>query len=49
MFIRIGRTGRAGESGEAISLCSRRVYLTLKDIQKLIKKDIEMVKKHPYS
>jgi len=46
---RIGRTGRAGESGEAISLCSDEEFKYFKDIQKLIKKDIEMVKKHPFS
>lgn len=46
---RIGRTGRAGESGEAISLCSHEEVPYLKGIQKLIKKDIDVIKKHPYS
>ncbi len=46
---RIGRTGRAGESGEAISLCSHEELPYFKGIQKLIKKDIDVVKKHPYS
>jgi ATP-dependent RNA helicase RhlE len=46
---RIGRTGRAGESGEAISLCSHEELPYLKGIQKLIKKDIDVIKKHPYS
>ena len=46
---RIGRTGRAGEKGEAISFCTREEMPYFKDIQKLIKKDIEVVKKHPFS
>lgn len=46
---RIGRTGRAGESGEAISLCSHEELPYLKGIQKLIKKDIDVIKKHPYA
>lgn len=46
---RIGRTGRAGESGEAISLCSQEELPYLKGIQKLIKKDIDVIKKHPYA
>lgn len=45
---RIGRTGRAGASGTAISFCdySEKVYLA--EIQKLIKKGIVVVKDHPY-
>ena len=46
---RIGRTGRAGESGEAISLCSHEELPYFKGIQKLIKKDIDVIKKHPYA
>jgi ATP-dependent RNA helicase RhlE len=46
---RIGRTGRAGESGEAISLCMDEEISYFKAIQKLIKKDIAVVKQHPYS
>lgn len=45
---RIGRTGRAGENGIAISLCMREEMPYLKAIQKLIKKDIPVVKKHPF-
>jgi len=43
---RIGRTGRAGANGVAISFCdwSEKTYLT--DIQKLIKKTIPVVKDH---
>lgn len=46
---RIGRTGRAGSNGIAISLCMREEIPYLKAIQKLIKKEIEVVKKHPYA
>jgi ATP-dependent RNA helicase RhlE len=45
---RIGRTGRAGASGIAISFCEaeERPYLT--DIQKLIGKNIPVIKEHPF-
>ncbi|TWI85032.1 ATP-dependent RNA helicase RhlE [Lacibacter cauensis] len=45
---RIGRTGRAGASGVAFSFCdwSEKTFLT--DIQKLIKKQIPVVKDHAY-
>ena len=45
---RIGRTGRAGASGTAISFCdwSEKTFLT--DIQRLIKKTIPVVKDHPF-
>lgn len=46
---RIGRTGRAGSTGIAISLCMREEIPYLKAIQKLIKKDIEVIKKHPFA
>ena len=46
---RIGRTGRAGETGEAISLCSQDELAYFKGIQKLINKDIDVIKKHPFS
>ncbi len=45
---RIGRTGRAGESGIAISMCDREEAKYLKEINKLIKKEIDVVKKHPF-
>lgn len=38
---RIGRTGRAGASGEAISLCSQRDERMLTNIEKLIKRKLE--------
>ena len=45
---RIGRTGRAGNGGVAISFCSKDEHAYWKDIQKLIKVDVETVKEHPY-
>jgi ATP-dependent RNA helicase RhlE len=45
---RIGRTGRAGNGGIAISFCSKDEYGYWKDIQKLIKVDVETISNHPY-
>jgi ATP-dependent RNA helicase RhlE len=45
---RIGRTGRAGASGIAISFCDYEEKISLSDIQKLISKKIPIVKDHPY-
>lgn len=45
---RIGRTGRAGRSGCAISFCSAEELPLLKDIQKLIGKQIPVVEDHPF-
>jgi ATP-dependent RNA helicase RhlE len=45
---RIGRTGRAGLSGIAISFCEEEEIPYLKDIQKLIGKTIPEVKDHSY-
>jgi ATP-dependent RNA helicase RhlE len=45
---RIGRTGRAGASGVAISFCDWGEKIYLSDIQKLIKKTITVVTDHPY-
>ncbi|WRS26374.1 DEAD/DEAH box helicase [Oscillospiraceae bacterium MB08-C2-2] len=45
---RIGRTGRAGLSGIAISFCDVTEKPYLKDIQKLIRKDIPVVGAHPF-
>lgn len=39
---RIGRTGRAGANGQAISFCNEEERAYLKDIQKLIGKTIEL-------
>ena len=46
---RIGRTGRAGESGTALSFCAEEEMPYLKDIHKLIKKNIEVVSAHPFA
>ncbi len=46
---RIGRTGRAGESGTAWSFCNSEERIYLKNIHKLIKKDIDVIKSHPFS
>ena len=45
---RIGRTGRAGSSGKAISFCTHEEMPYMKDINKLIKQKIEVVSKHPF-
>ena len=45
---RIGRTGRAGASGLAISLCDQEEVEFLRDIQKLIKRDVPVVEQHPF-
>lgn len=45
---RIGRTGRAGASGIAISFCDGEERADLKEIQKLIKKTIPVIAEHPF-
>lgn len=45
---RIGRTGRAGASGKSISFCDVEEKAYLKDIQKLIGKQVPVVEGHPY-
>ena len=45
---RIGRTGRAGASGVAISFCDYSEKVFLKDIEKLIKKPIPVAKSAMY-
>ena len=45
---RIGRTGRAGSSGIAISFCDAEEKQYLKDINKLINKTIPVVLDQPY-
>lgn len=45
---RIGRTGRAGANGSAISFCDWSEKTFLSDIQKLIKKNIPVVKGHAF-
>ena len=46
---RIGRTGRAKNSGVAISFCNIEERAYLKDIQKLIDQKIPVVTKHPFA
>ncbi len=45
---RIGRTGRAGASGLAISFCDREERPYLRDIQKLINQQIPVITAHPF-
>ena len=45
---RIGRTGRAGAKGVAISFCDWSEKIFLSDIQKLIRKTIPVVKAHSF-
>ncbi|MBL7830676.1 MAG: DEAD/DEAH box helicase, partial [Saprospiraceae bacterium] len=46
---RIGRTGRAGASGVAFSFCDQDEWSLLKDIQKLINFNIDIMDTHPYT
>ncbi|MFN0032413.1 MAG: DEAD/DEAH box helicase [Flavobacteriales bacterium] len=46
---RIGRTGRAGASGTAISFCESEERAYLKDIQKLISQQIPVLSNREYS
>jgi ATP-dependent RNA helicase RhlE len=45
---RIGRTGRAGAGGVAISFCDSEEKVYLRDIQKLIQQTVPVVKDHPF-
>jgi ATP-dependent RNA helicase RhlE len=45
---RIGRTGRAGNGGIAISFCGKDEHQYWKDIQKLIKVDVKTINDHPF-
>jgi ATP-dependent RNA helicase RhlE len=45
---RIGRTGRAGHDGIALSFCDAEETAYLKDIHKLIGKQVPVVGEHPY-
>ncbi|MDX2021983.1 MAG: DEAD/DEAH box helicase [Deltaproteobacteria bacterium] len=45
---RIGRTGRAGASGQAVSLCDGEERAFLRDIERLIKLKIPVHEAHPY-
>ncbi|GAA4827157.1 DEAD/DEAH box helicase [Algivirga pacifica] len=45
---RIGRSGRAGEEGIAISLCEPEENTYVKDIEKLTGQKLTVVKEHPF-
>lgn len=45
---RIGRTGRAGANGTALTFCDAEERAFLKDIEKLIGKKISVVDDHPF-
>ncbi|NDK09925.1 DEAD/DEAH box helicase [Candidatus Gracilibacteria bacterium] len=45
---RIGRTGRAGKDGVALSFCDREEFEYLMDIEKLTGQKIRRMEKHPY-
>ena len=45
---RIGRSGRAGEEGVAIGICEPEENEFIRDIEKLIKQKIKVIKDHPY-
>ena len=45
---RIGRCGRAGDTGVSISICEPEENEYARDIEKLIKQRIETIQKHPF-
>lgn len=45
---RIGRSGRAGEAGNAISLCEPEENVYIKDIEKLINQNINIINDNPF-
>ena len=45
---RIGRCGRAGETGVSISICEPEENTFVKDIEKLINQKIKVVQNHPF-
>lgn len=45
---RIGRSGRAGEEGNAISLCEPEENAYIKDIEKLIHQHIKLISDNPF-
>ncbi|MBC7476052.1 MAG: DEAD/DEAH box helicase, partial [Candidatus Sericytochromatia bacterium] len=45
---RIGRTGRAGAEGISLSFCDQEEKAFLRDIHKLINKNIPVIEDHPY-
>jgi ATP-dependent RNA helicase RhlE len=45
---RIGRTGRAGAEGRAVSFCAPEELEQLRDIERLIRRDITVAKEHEW-
>lgn len=45
---RIGRSGRAGELGNAISICEPEENAFIRDIERLIKQKISIINENPY-
>ena len=45
---RIGRTGRAGQSGKALSFCGLDERSTLREIEQLIHKQLPAIEEHPF-
>jgi ATP-dependent RNA helicase RhlE len=45
---RIGRTGRAGANGTALSFCDAEEKAYLRDVEKLISKKISIIDNHPF-
>src|SRR6185503_3280139 len=45
---RIGRTGRAGATGEALSLCAPEEGAFLRDIERILGRHVEVVSDHPF-
>jgi ATP-dependent RNA helicase RhlE len=45
---RIGRTGRAGAKGTALSFCHAEEKAYLKDVEKLINKSVDIIEDHPF-
>ncbi|GAB3222596.1 DEAD/DEAH box helicase [Hymenobacter seoulensis] len=45
---RIGRTGRAGADGTALSFCDEEERAYFQDIQKLIRRQVPVVQAHPF-
>ena len=46
---RIGRTGRAGATGRALSFCDRDERSYLRDIERLTKRPLSVVREHPFA
>lgn len=45
---RIGRTARAGASGKAVAFCSQDERENLRDIERLIRQNIPVMREHPF-